>query len=229
LQQIQFCENHTGVWLAAPTAIGLTAAQVNALRDATEYARGAYDDAQAARQAAKAATGAYYAAVRDMRDIAAELVGQIKAFADLSANPPAVYTAAQIPAPAAPSPVPAPGRPVLAGVTLEPTGAVTLNWTADNAAASTGAFFNIFRRLPGQSGYASIGGAPGSTSASRTMSFTDTSVPTSAAASGATYIIIGQRGTKQGTPSDAITVQFGVEGGGGTFKIGDGQGMKIAA
>jgi hypothetical protein len=42
------------------------------------------------------------------------------------------------------------------------------------------------------------------------MSFTDETIPTSAAAAGAQYIIQGQRGTLTGEPSDAVTVQFGV-------------------
>jgi hypothetical protein len=38
--------------------------------------------------------------------------------------------------------------------------------------------------------------------------------PTSVAGSGAQYIITPFRGTRTGTPSDAITVQFGVDGAG---------------
>ena len=47
------------------------------------------------------------------------------------------------------------------------------------------------------------------------MTFTDATVPTSAAGQGAQYIIQGQRGTLLGEPSDAVVVQFGVDGGGG--------------
>ena len=50
--------------------------------------------------------------------------------------------------------------------------------------------------------------------------------PTSAAAAGAQYIITGQRGTRIGEPSDAITVQFGTDG--GTFTASNNA-LKIAA
>src|SRR5207253_1893528 len=116
-----------------------------------------------------------------------------KAFAENQTNPATVYALAQIAPPAPPTPMPAPGRPTDIVVSLEPTGAVTLTWSAVEAAASSGAFFTIARRLPGQNGFSSIGGAPGSTSESRRMSFTDTTIPTSAAGTGAQYIIQGQR------------------------------------
>ncbi len=235
LASIQFCEDHVNIWAAAPaTAVGLTAAQVESLTALTDEARNAYNAAQAARQASKAATVSYNAAVREMRTLAGDMISQIKAFADLSANPSNVYSVAQIPPPAPPTPATAPGKPSNISIVLQPTGAITLNWEATNAAASSGGFFNVFRKLPGQTNFLNIGGAPGSTSFSRSMSFTDGSVPTSAAAQGAQYIIQGQRGTLTGTPSDAVTVQFGTDGLtttlNGSFSVnGQSQPMKIAA
>lgn len=216
IEQIQFCEAHVPLWAAAPAAIGLTAAQVTALSAATMNARKSFDAAQAARDASKAATTSLNADAGTMRDQAADLIRVIKGFADLQSNPAAVYAAAQIPMPAAPQPLPAPGKPNGLVVTLESTGAITLSWEADNAAASSGAFYTIARKIPGQSGFTGIGGAPGTTAGSRRMTFTDTSIPTSAASLGAQYIITGQRGTVVGTPSDAIVVQFGVDGLGAT-------------
>jgi len=99
---------------------------------------------------------------------------------------------------------------------LEPDGSVTLSWDAANASASTGTFFTISRKLPGQASFVGIGGAPGITTESRRASFTDSTVPASAAAAGAQYIVQGFRGTRSGEPSDAVTVQFGL-GEGGTF------------
>jgi hypothetical protein len=118
-------------------------------------------------------------------------------------------------------------------VTLESSGAVTLSWEATDAAASSGAFYNISRKLPGQSAFTPLGGTSGSTSESRRMSFTDATVPTSAAGAGAQYIIQGQRGTLAGIASDAVVVQFGVDGGPGfTIVSGEaatGNGLKVAA
>ena len=109
------------------------------------------------------------------------------------------------------------------------SGAVTLAWEAANSAAGSGAFFNISRKLPGENSFGPLGGSPGSTTLSRRMTFTDATVPTSAAGAGAQYIIQGQRGTLTGEPSDAVTVQFGVDGGGGEALSDGAGGLKMAA
>lgn len=230
IEQIQFCEAHTPVWSTTPAAIGLTAAQVTALFNATEDARKSYNDAISARDASKAATTSSNADAAIMRDKAADLIRQIKAYAQLQANPAAVYAAAQIPPPAAPTPLPAPGVATNIIITLESTGAVTLSWEATNAAASSGAFYSISRKLPGQAAFIGIGGAPGSTSESRRMSFTDATVPTSAAGAGVSYIIQGQRGSQLGTASEAIVVHFGSSGATGTANVtGAGATLGLAA
>lgn len=212
---IVFCEAHTPVWAAAPTTIGLTAAQVTALSTATTNARKSYNDAQAAREASKAKTISVNNDVRTMKNQAANLIAQIKAFADLQASPANVYALAQIPQPAAPTPAPAPGKPTDFEVILNSDGSVTLSWDSTESAASGGAFFAVMRKLPGEAGFSGIGGAPGSTSETRRPSFTDTTVPASAASQGAQYIVQGFRGTRVGEASDAVVVQFGVDVGGG--------------
>lgn len=227
LEQVQFCETHLPIWTVSPGAVGLTAGQLAVLGTATAAARKAFSDNQAARQAARASTTAFHASAAVMRGEAADLIKQIKAFAELSADAHAVYAAAQIPLPAAPSPQPAPGRPENLEVTLESSGAVTLSWQAVDAAASSGAFYNITRKLPGQSGFVSIGGAPGTTARTRRMSYTDLTLPTSAAGLGAQYIITGRRGDLVGEASDAVTVQFGV--GGNSLASAAGAALKVAA
>ena len=77
--------------------------------------------------------------------------------------------------------------------------------------------------------FTSLGGTSGSTSESRRMTFTDSSIPTSAAGAGAQYIIQGQRGTKIGEASDAITVQFGIDGGLFTAGSNVSSSIKMAA
>ncbi len=220
---IVFCEQHLPVWQAAAATIGLTAPQIAQLATLTSAARDGFTAAGAARQASKAATTTSNASIRTMREFAADLIRQIKAQAELADNPSEVYSAAQIPPPAAPSPLPPPGKPTNVAVTLEPTGAVTISWEASGSSASSGAYFNLVRKLPGQGGFSPLGGASGSTTENRRMKFTDNSVPASAASQGAQYIIQGQRGTTLGQASDAITVQFGVDGDGmiaGTYKLG---------
>lgn len=228
IQAIEFCETHVPVWTSAPAAaIGLTAGQVTALSGLTTTARARYQAALAARQASKAATESYYAGVSDMRTQVADMVRAIKAFAEQQAKPSAIYTAAQIPEPLPPSPVPAPGKPTDFIVTLQPSGAVTLSWSAVGASASSGAFFTVARKLPGQNAFVSIGGAPGSTVEQRRPSFTDANVPASAASAGVQYIVQAQRGADVGLPSDAVTVQFGIDGGGGAIVTGGT--LKMAA
>ena len=228
VELIEFCEVHAPVWAANAAGLGLSPAACAALTASTDEARMKYDEALAARDVAKSATSKSNNAIREMKTDAASLVRTIKAFAEASANPQAVYDLAQIPAPLPPTPLPAPGKPTNLSVTLLPTGAVQLSWDAENAAASSGAFYNIARKLPGSATFVGIGGAPGSTTQSRRMTFTDASVPTSAAAAGVQYIIQGQRGTLQGLMSDAITVQFGTDTPGGLNVVG-AEGIKLAA
>lgn len=229
LEQIQFCESHIPIWAAAPAAIGLVAAQVTLLDNATKAARTSYTANQNARQAAKASTTTYTGNTGAMRDIAADLIRVIKSFAELQQNPATVFGLAQIPEPAAPTPAPAPGKPTNIAVNLEPSGAVTVSWDCTDSAASSGAFFNITRKLPGAGAFSFFTSANGSTSATRRMSFTDNTVPTSAAGVGVQYIITGQRGILHGESSDAITVQFGQEGGGLTVTSSAGASFKMAA
>jgi hypothetical protein len=213
--QIEFCEAHWPVWNAAPAAIGLTGPQVVELKTATEAARLSFNAAIAARQASKAATTTQNANVGTMRGVAADLIRQIKAYAELQSNPAAVYAAAQIPEPAAPTPAAPPGKPTDFEVALNSDGSITLSWNSTNSAASTGAFFTVSRKLPGQGAFSGVGGAPGTTNENRRAFFVDTTIPTSAAGQGAQYIVQGFRGTRVGEASDAVVVQFGVDGGGG--------------
>jgi hypothetical protein len=213
--QIQFCETHAPVWAASPAGVGLTAPQLVILTELTNDARGAFESANAAREASKAATITLRSEVDEMRDYAADLIRQIKAFAELQEDPAAVYAAAQLPLPLPPAPLEAPGKPTDFAVQLNSDGSVTLSWSAANSSASTGAFFTVQRKLPGQAFFTPLGGAPGSTSETRRPSFTDSTVPASAAGQGAQYIVQGFRGTRTGVASDAYVVQFGIDSGGG--------------
>lgn len=212
LEAIEFCETHLPVWTQAPASLGLQPGQITALASLTAAARTEYEQALQARSASKAATASFYTATSDMRGQVADMVRSIKAFAEMQAKPSVVYAAAEIPEPSPPTPQPAPGKPTDFLVTLEPSGAVTLSWRATSAAATSGAYFNVSRKLPGQAGFTPVGGAPGSTTqAGRRSSFTDSTFPASAASAGVQYIVQGRRGTDFGLPSDAVTVQFGLD------------------
>lgn len=200
LAQIEFCESHVPVWTGAPATIGLLPAQCTLLSTLTGDARTAYELAVIARNTARSSTQAYHDKVDAMRNQAADMVKAIKAFAATSNNP-NVFNLAQIPPPAAPTPNAAPGAPSAISITLNPQGTITLRWESANSSPSTGGFFNISRRLAGQSGFTRIGGAA-------LREFTDDTVPVGIAS--ASYIITPQRGEKIGTAGDAVTVYFGV-------------------
>ncbi len=228
-EQLSWFESHGTLWTTVATSIGLTAPQATAFKALVVSARTAYDAAQNAKQAYRAAVTAQDAALHQAGTNAADLLRVIKSFAELTSNPNAVYAIAQIPPPATPVPLGPPGKPANFAVSLQSDGSITLTWEATDSTASSGGFFNVTRKLPGQSAFTQLGGTSGSTSESRRMTFTDTSIPTSAAGAGAQYIVIGQRGTRIGEPSDAITVQFGTDGGSFTAGVNAPATMKIAA
>lgn len=215
---IIFCEAHVPVWAANAAAIGLTAAQVTALQNFTTVARTKFNGAQAARQASLAATDDFYNSVRSMRGQAADLVRLIKAKAEADNNP-NVYVLAQIPPPSAPTALPAPGKPTDIQITLNPGGSITLSWESTNSAPSSGAFFLVSRRITSgpaaTPAFVGIGGTA-------IREFTDDTI--TAGTAGLSYIIQGFRGTRAGTPSDQIAVQFGIGGTGG----GGGDGIIVS-
>lgn len=224
-QQILFCEQHLAPWNTNAAAIGLVAADVTNLSTKTTAARAAFNAALAARQAAKAATEAYYNAAGIMTDKAREMVKAIKLQADAK-NDPNVYVLAQIPAPTPPVPGSSapPGKPEELRAILNPDGSVTLNWKSVNAASSTGASFTVARRfLPTPTNptpaFVVIGSAAGSGASElggpRTIAFTDTTIPIGSP--GMTYLVTPKRGGKAGESSEAFTVTFG--GGGMSFTV----------
>lgn len=216
IDQLEFAEVHAPIWLGAGPAVGITVQQAQGVDAGASATRAAYQEALAAREASRAATSKFYTASRTLRELLSGAVRSIKTFAEMQADPDAVYQAAQIPLPSPPTPQPLPGKPINIIVTLEPSGAVTLSWEAVNASAGTGAFFTVSRKLPGQSDFVSVGGAPGTTTQVRRPRFTDTAVPAAVAAEGpVVYLIQARRGygpNSEGPLSDAISVQFGVTG-----------------
>ena len=104
--RITFFEIHLPVWEADPAAIGLDAALVAQLAQETAEARAALEAASAARQASKSATQYLYDRSDRMSRTGGAAIDTIRAFAKASGDV-EVYSLAQIPAPAAPTPAPA--------------------------------------------------------------------------------------------------------------------------
>lgn len=219
LDQLQFFESHVSVWGSAPpTALGLTASQVAALGALTSAARTAYTQMQAQHQAAKASTGTWYDAHDLMRNMGADLIKVIKAYAAATNNP-GVYNSAQIPAPKSPTPTPAPSTPTNVVASLQFSGAIGLSWTSSVA---NGTAFSVWRKL-NQSGQAFEQIA----TVSGTTEFVDQTLPAGAggsAGNGVLYAVQAHRLGLSSELSEPALIRFGsVDGESG------GEELKIAA
>jgi hypothetical protein len=214
IDAVQFFEDHLSPWSTNAVAIGTTAGAITAFTPVVKAARDAYTAQQKAQQAAKNATTAWHNAVKAMREMGGDLIKTIKAFADSSGNP-AVYTLAEIPMPAAPTPAPPPTQPTDFKVSLTGSGALELSWKCSNGASSTGAFFVVTRKLAGESAFTTVGNVG-------KKKFTDASI--TVGTTGATYLVQGFRGEQAGPVSLPFGVQFGVNAGGG-----NAQQLKMAA
>ncbi len=206
LDMVQFFETHSPVWAANTAAIGLSLTQITALASLINAARGDYEDQQAAIQAKLAATSSFHNTSDALREYGSDLVKVIKAFAE-STNNPAVYNTAQIPAPQPPTPAGPPDQPtdVLASF-IYPFG-IRLTW---KGSVSQGAYFGVFRRLPGESTYTFI-------HTTKDKQFDDTALPGGAAS--VDYYIAAFRDQYQ-VNSTAIELQFGPNGATSTTTLG---------
>ncbi|MBI5864616.1 MAG: fibronectin type III domain-containing protein [Planctomycetes bacterium] len=105
-----------------------------------------------AKQAYRVATQETNGAFAALRATAGDDVRLIRAYAESQSKPEVVYNTAQIPPPAAPTPIPPPGQPTDLTVTLAPsTGELTLRWKVTNPPGASGTSYIIRRRLPGES------------------------------------------------------------------------------
>jgi hypothetical protein len=207
LGKIEWCELRAvagGPWATNFAAIGVAVGDVTLLETRAAAARDAYTAHLAAQAAAKAATVAYYEAVKTMAAFAMAQVSKIrsKAAVDGSDQP---YVLSQVPPPATPSPVGPPGTPNNLKVTLNPDGSLVLKWACANPTGASGTIYQIYRRS-GAGAFAPVG-------ASGKKEFVDATVPAGVAS--VTYRIQAIRSTQAGTANE-FTVNFGV-GGGGEF------------
>lgn len=195
---LAFGEAHDDLWDADPVPIGLTAPQTADYVAAVSAARAQYNAMIVARNAAMAATQAWYSLATSMRDQGSTLIALIKAFADTQPSPGEVYALAQIP-PA--SDRTAAGPPTDGkNLTLELTnqGAIRLRWTGSLA---KGQFFSVWRQLPGESGFTQIGSVA-------TKTFLDGNVPQGA--DWAQYQVRAHRRDLVSQGCEPVTILFGV-------------------
>lgn len=200
--QLAFFNLHAPVWVANATSIGLTSGQATAFAGKAADAQTAWETQQSWKDKARDATADMRVALTDARQDCASLLAIIKGFAENSANPQTVYSLAQIPAPAPPSPVAPPGTPYEPKIQLLPEGWLVLSWKCSNPENASGTIYEVRRRL-GASGPSILVGASG------TKAFTDDTVPAGTAR--VTYFVTGVRSTTRGI-SAQFDVNFGVDG-----------------
>lgn len=205
---IAFFASHVPVWSAQAADIGLspeTVAELSALLSAAQDAvanQAAKDDEK------KAATLAANQAAAALREAGAGDLATIKAFAK-STNDPSVYAKAQIPEPADRTPAPPPSMPYDLDADLDNNGNVVLTFKSDNAQSHTGVFFEVRRKLNGESSFALVG-------STGTKSFTDTGIQAGTAS--AVYNVTAKRGELSSPTSENIYVPF-AGGGNGPVSI----------
>lgn len=149
-------------WEVDPAAIGLSVAQVQALRARVELAQDAELAARRARAASVAATRAFYVAADAAIGPGRAAIATIKAFAAAS-DEPEVLALARIGPRAAGSPVPPPMMPENLSGVIGATGQLTLRWSARTSGPRSGIFFLVERRLPagvGGSMFVTVGATP---------------------------------------------------------------------
>ncbi len=226
LGKIEFYEAHIAPWTTNAAAVGLTPASVTALGTLTTQARAAFNAAEAARQAAKAATQNFYDKVRAMHSgpgAGQDMIDTIRVYAETK-NDPNVYNLAQIPPPATPGVTPPPGTPFEFTVGLLQNGALELKWKCNNPSGTQGTIYEVKRAIGGGAGgpqFVFVG-------ATGVKLFTDDTLPNGSAP--VTYQITAVRSTQRGKPAQ-FTVNFGIGGGGGfaITSVTEGGPVKLAA
>ena len=136
-----------------------------------------------------------------MTTAVADILKSIKTKASTAGN--SVYSLANIPVPATPTPMGPPGTPYKFAAKLQTDGTLLLTWKCDNPAGSSGTIYQLYRTIDGGA-QSYIGGA------GKRM-FVDANVPAGSAS--ITYAIQATRTTAVGVAADFI-VKFGTDSGG---------------
>ncbi len=210
---IEWAELRAASWQSAPSSIGLSPAQATAFVNASILARERYTQQLNAAQAARNAVESQQDATRDCRRLAADLIRDIKAYAEQQAKPSEIYILADLPVPTTPTALPPPGKPNTVTVGIVPnTGAITLKWKVTNPPGAAGTSY-IVRRRAGLTGDFVFVGVTG------LKTFTDSTF--AAGPDTVQYTIQGQRSDLAGPASDIVTINFGRQGPGLTVTGGE--------
>ena len=141
LAKMQWYQSKIAPWTTNAVAIGTTAAAVTALETKLTAAQDAVAAQTAAHEAAKTATAAADNAIAVLSDAGADIIRQIRAQGEIVGN--SVYQLAEIPAPATPSPRPAPGEPTDFKVKLMNNGSLEIAWKCSNPRGASGTMYQV--------------------------------------------------------------------------------------
>ena len=217
--KIEFYEGHIDDWTTHALDIGLSVGEVGALAALITASRTSFTNQTTQIAAAKSATSACNNDVAAMHALGAALIQKIRVYAETNNNP-NVFVLANIPAPASPSALPAPGICDQFEVQLLDTGALQLKWKCSNPTGAVGTVYEIRRKLSTAAPFVFIGAAGGD------KTFVDDTVPFGS--SSVFYQVVGRRSGLVG-PSNTYVVTFGVGGGGGFTVSQVVEGAKLAA
>jgi hypothetical protein len=218
LGKIEFAEQHETPWSTNSVAMGSSSAAITAWTAKVAAARAAYEAQKAAQNAAKAATNDLKIAMLAMTDATADIIRQIRSQAGIVGD--SIYSLAEIPAPATPGPVGAPGTPESFKVLLRPDGTLDIRFTCAHPPGCTGVIYQIYRKVEATDAFQYLGGTG-------QRKFIDTTVPSGVPS--VMYQIQGVRSTAIGIANE-FTVNFGVGSGGiVTASVAAGKPAKIAA
>jgi hypothetical protein len=209
LKKLQWLEARTAAWSTAGGDIGLSDDQTSQLATQVTAARAAFNAAELQRAQSKAATGTWHEAIDEAAEFGAALVNTIKAFARATSDP-GVYSTAMVSPSDPPVPSGAPDEPTNVRTQVLNTGAVEIAWDGTLANRT---FYEVFRRIPGQSAevlIASIG----------KTKFADETVP--AGHGKVWYSVRARRGDLASDATDVVEVRLGVPTEGG-------EGLSLAA
>lgn len=218
LERIQYVEAHNAPFTTNTTAIGLVSADVTDLSAKAAAARTAFNLRESLWQQAEAVTLDLNSKVDVMSVAWASCTNKIKGKA-IQVGGTSVYTLAQIPAPATPSPIGAPGTPTEFEATLLQGGDVDLVWKCAQPAGASGTTYQVYRRLTPGAEWDFLG-------TSGEKKYIDATIP--AGVQFVMYKVRGIRSTVAGTWGE-FNVTFGAGGSGTTTIVATSSGPKMAA
>jgi hypothetical protein len=196
-QAVLWCKARAARWAANAALLTLTQAETDQMQALTAAADQAGRELVAARLAYRSAALTYRTRVGDMRAHAGGLLSRIRAAARTSAQPGAIYSAASIDPPDAPSPTRAPATPARFDVTLvAATGELRIAFTCKHPRGVRGVTYRV-ERLTSASG--ALDGRFEFLTTAKTRRFADATIPQGTAV--VLYKVTPQTSTKDGDPA----------------------------